>query len=171
MLESIIVVSIVAIILAISVPVTIGFLGSNRGDSYLHQISRALELARATAMSQNTAVIMCPSADGATCNNIQDNNWGSNRIIVFSSSTGQVNNIDHIITTMNPPDGNDYLDWRGAGSLDFIRIDQDGLSATNGTLSYCTILDDSTRFMRNYQLVINRMGRVRIDYLKTPQPC
>ena len=69
-------------------------------------------------MSQNTAVIICPSADGTTCNNIQDNNWGSNRIIVFSSSTGQVNNIDHIITTMNPPDGNDYLDWRGAGSLD-----------------------------------------------------
>jgi len=33
MLEGIIVVSIVAIILAISVPLTIGLLGSNRGDS------------------------------------------------------------------------------------------------------------------------------------------
>ena len=66
MVESIIVISVVAIILAISVLLTIGFLGSNLGDSYFNQISRALELARATEMSQNTDVIMRPSADVST---------------------------------------------------------------------------------------------------------
>ena len=171
LLESIITVSIIAIILAVSIPLTISLFGSNRGDNYLHKVSRAIELAKITAISQNTATIICPSADGASCASIQNNNWGNNRIIVFASSTGDASQADHIITTINSPSRSDYLHWAGVGGVDFIRINQEGLSATNGTLSYCTILDDSAVFKHNHQLVINRLGRVRIDDLTTPQLC
>ena len=58
---------------------------------------------------------------------------------------------------MNLTGGRNHLDWRGSGNLNFMRIDQGGFFVINFTLSYSIILENKTRYIPNYQLVISQM--------------
>jgi type IV fimbrial biogenesis protein FimT len=68
LIEAMIVLFILAISVAVAIPLMVGTFGRANSEVYLDRVKATLELGRITAMSEFVSVFLCPSTDGATCN-------------------------------------------------------------------------------------------------------
>jgi type IV fimbrial biogenesis protein FimT len=98
LLETLIVIAIVAILLAIGVPSFRYVTQSNRATSEINGMLGALQLARAEAIKEGQTVSVCPSTDGATCV-VGATDWEGGWIIFSDSNLpyGTVNGTDFVV--------------------------------------------------------------------------
>jgi type IV fimbrial biogenesis protein FimT len=97
LMETLIVIAIIAILLAVGVPSFKYVTQSNRSTSEINGMLGALQLARAEAIKEGQTVSVCPSTDGATCT-VNSTDWEGGWII-FSDSLpyGTVNGPDTVV--------------------------------------------------------------------------
>lgn len=168
LIEGMVVIVVMAIVIAVAVPMMIGTFGRANSEVYLDKVKAALELGRITAMSEAVNVFLCPSTDGATCAAVPASNWGNNRLILFTSSDGVSTDVDRIITTIEAPAAGEYISSTGGNTVVFR---PSGLSSTMTSLRYCAIVDGQGAGRYDREVVINMIGRVRLDIYSASQTC
>lgn len=168
LIEGMVVIVLMAIVIAVAVPMMIGTFGRANSEIYLDKVKAALELGRITAMSEAVNVFLCPSNDGATCATVPASNWGNNRLILFTSSDGVSTDVDRIITTIEAPSEGAFI---YSTSSNMRRYRPSGLSATNGGLRYCTTVDDQGAQRFDRAVITNPIGRVRLGICNKALPC
>ncbi len=168
LIEGMVVIVVMAIVIAVAVPMMIGTFGRANSEIYLDKVKAALELGRITAMSEAVNVFLCPSADGATCAAVPASNWGNNRLILFTSSDGVSTDVDRIITTIEAPSEGAFI---YSTSSSMRRYRPSGLSATNGGLRYCATVDNQGAQRFDRSVITNTIGRVRLGICKKALPC
>jgi type IV fimbrial biogenesis protein FimT len=83
LVEMMVVITVLAILLAIAAPSFDTLVKNNRLASASSEVQSALSLARNEAVTRRQFVTVCPSADGASCSG----DWGShNGVIVFADN-------------------------------------------------------------------------------------
>ncbi len=83
LIELIFTIAIGSILCAVSLPALGGLMQSGQSRSAHNALVAALNLARSTAASRQSGVSVCPSSDGATCNNAI---WWQHGWIVFADA-------------------------------------------------------------------------------------
>jgi type IV fimbrial biogenesis protein FimT len=97
LMETLIVIAIIAILLALGVPSFKYVTQSNRSTSEINGMLGALQLARAEAIKEGQTVSICPSLDGATCN-AGATDWETGWIIFSDSQPyGTINGADFVV--------------------------------------------------------------------------
>ena len=84
LLETLIVISIIAILGAFAVPVFTDFIALERFDRTVNTVSQSIEFAHTTSVATNQIITFCGSSDGTHC----DGAW-QQEMIVFPDPSGQ----------------------------------------------------------------------------------
>ena len=180
LIEAMVVIAVMAIVIAVAVPLMVGTFGRANSEIYLDKVKAALELGRITAMSESVSVFLCPAYPLPTCDtfpatnccdtSVSDGNWGENRLLLFTSSTGSSSSATRLITSIEAPASGEYLSSTNAG-VKSIEFQPSGLSSTMTSLRYCATVDGqgAGRFKR--EVVMNIIGRVRLDIHDDSQVC
>ena len=154
LIETLIVLTIIAIASAIAIPGTLGMIKDNRRTTAINALVRSLQYARSTSAMQGRTVVVCRSADGNTC---ASGRW-SDGWIVFA-------NLDRDRPPQRDP-GEPILarqaalggDARMGGNRIRFSYRPFGRRSTNGTVVYC----DSRGAASARAVVVSYTGRPRI---------
>lgn len=117
----------------------------------VYQVQRLLQVARVEAMSQDEAMIVCPSLDGDHCGG----QWQQGLLVLTAAKPYEK------IAAYQNQDPRLLLTYRGFGAQDKILLQPEGmLKQQNGTftLSY---VSPTRRWTK--KLIMNRSGRVRVN--------
>lgn len=145
--ELLIALALLAIIAQVALPAWQTFIAKNRSQALQHSVERAVQLARARAVTQRTNVELCGSSDALNCSNSWSTGW-----LVRAIPHGQEPLPPEHVAQLNPH--HQQLQW--AGFRQKIIFHANGYStASNGRFFVCRdgIID--------WQLVLNRQGRLR----------
>lgn len=154
LIELIFTIAIGSILCAVSLPALGGLMQSGQSRSAHNALVAALNLARSTAASRQTDVSVCPSRDGATCDNAI---WWQNGWIVFSDGNhdGLRNPDETLIHVGQKHDGMAIASTAGRRHVTYRG---DGTSAgTNLTFTFC----DRRGTASADTIVISNAGRIR----------
>lgn len=162
LIELLVVLAIAAILLLVAVPSFQGTIEKNNVESAQETLARSIAFARQEAISRNTTVSICRSADGATCSGGWHQGW-----IVFldnnnSGAAGAVNaNEDLLQVTQSLPAG-----YQLQGSANFVQFNNKGSiqlpAAGAPTFEVCSPTDDHLR-----GILLLRSGRGVTSRLST----
>lgn len=179
LIEGMVVIVVMAIVIAVAVPMMIGTFGRANSEIYLDKVKAALELGRVTAMSESVSVFLCPedplvmcsssSLDDCCDTSITADNWGSNRLLLFTSKTGLSDKGERLITSIEAPAAGEYISSTNAAK--YIKFQPSGLSSTAASLRYCATVDDQGAGRYDREVVINMIGRIRLDVNSDSQVC
>lgn len=84
LIELMVTLTVAAILMGLAVPAFRSFLQNDRLMTQAAQLSAALYMARAEAVKQDAPVLVCASADGATCSN--SDTWETGWIVVSNAA-------------------------------------------------------------------------------------
>lgn len=116
LIELMVVVSIAAILMAVAVPSFSSLIKRNNIESLQSGLARALNTARSEAASRNVRVVVCASADQATCGGSLDDGW-----IVFEDRNGDG------ARSATVADGEELLNvYAHSGSYRILGLDNNG---------------------------------------------
>lgn len=143
LLELLIVLALLAILGHIAVPALEDLLERNQQQVAFNQITRALQNARAYAITHRVTVELCGSRDGLSCHSDWSHGW----------LLREVNNEILTVTLLNNP--RQRLQWKGVKPE--IQFNSNGLSSiSNGRFYSCY------KGKISWQLILNRQGRLRV---------
>jgi type IV fimbrial biogenesis protein FimT len=109
LMETLIVIAIVAVLMALAIPTFKFVTQSNRSTAEINGLLSNLQLARAEAIKEGQTVSLCPSVDGATCSGAS-NAWQSGWLVFSDTGViGTVDGTDFIVRVQNAFTGNDTL--------------------------------------------------------------
>lgn len=154
LLETMVTVTIAALLLALGVPGFIDFTRDVRRDGQVGDIVVALNYARSEAIRRGLHVTACPSADAGQCNG--DTRWETGWIVfVDANSNGAVDGGEAVLRSRQAaPDG---LTLRGAKQR--LTYQSNGFSpGYNDTLRVC----DPRGTNSSRRVIISNAGRVRV---------
>lgn len=162
MTELLVTLSVLALVLATAGPSLVPVMGSMRLSSAATEFMADMQLARATAIQRNVRVVMCKGQQACASSGGWEQGW-----LLFEDldGDGQVGEGEEILHRREPLatglrlTGNQtvsaYLGWSPLG---LSKLHNGGFQA--GTLTLCR---PSDRTVDGLQLVINAMGRVRLQ--------
>jgi type IV fimbrial biogenesis protein FimT len=109
LMETLIVISIVAILMALAIPTFKYVTQSNRSTSEINGLLSNLQLARAEAIKEGQSVSVCPTLNGTSCagaTSAWQTGW-----LVFSDTgvVGTIDGTDFVVRVQNAFTGNDSL--------------------------------------------------------------
>ena len=109
LMEMLIVISVVAVLLALAIPTFKFVTQSNRSTSEINGLLSNLQLARAEAIKEGQTVSVCPSIDGVSCSGAS-NAWQTGWL-VFSDTgiIGTIDGTDFVVRMQNAFTGTDSL--------------------------------------------------------------
>jgi type IV fimbrial biogenesis protein FimT len=163
LIEMITVLIIVAIVMSIAVPTFNTTMARGRLTSYTNELLAFLSFARSEAIVRGQRVVVCKSANGASCT--LNGNWDQGFIVfVDDDNNAQINNGELLLRVHEKLNS---ITMKGNTQVqNYIGYSSDGRSRTitgalqMGTLSLCN--GDINLKLRN-AIRISRMGRVRSD--------
>lgn len=164
LVETMIVVAILAVLLAVGLPGFADTLARHRVRTAMHLVSTDLAMARSTAIMRRAHVVACPGTQAAGCNG--DADW-SHGWIVFADPDGnrRPDAPDDLLRVSDAPTGRGGSLRMGA-TRNFVRYQRDGRSAgTNLTVRFCTGQALSG------EVVVSNLGRVRTVRPARPTAC
>lgn len=164
LVETMTVVAILAVLLAVGLPGFADTLARHRVRTAMHLVSTDLAMARTTAIMRRAHVVACPGTQAAGCNG--DADW-SHGWIVFADADGnrRPDAPDDLLRVSDAPTGRGGSLRMGA-TRNFVRYQRDGRSAgTNLTVRFCT------RESLGGEVIINNTGRVRSRKPAAPATC
>ena len=151
MIELLITISIVAILAGLAVPAMTRFVQNDVLASQMNALAGSLALARSLAITRHQSVILCASADQATCSS---SDWSDGWIVfVDANSDLNVSSNESIESQVAALEGNNTLSFSAGGRVIY---DARGFAPNSaGTFVLCDSRgDDSIRTM-----TIQRSGR------------
>lgn len=95
MIELLVTMAILVIVLAIGAPNFSGVANGSRLSSSVNELTAAVQLSRAEALRRNRSVVLCRSADLATC--ASGSGWAAWMVFVDTNSDGQANAGEEVI--------------------------------------------------------------------------
>ncbi len=164
LLETLIVISLLAILSTLAIPSFQHSQKKNQADRAISQLQNALSLARQTAINQRSRTIVCPSIDGRQCE--QQSDW----------LPGFIAFIDLNHSNQYEPDEERagllqrHYSMRGAqfySSRNLVSFNSYG--QTNGTPQTFNYCDQSSNPLYARRLRINLQGRLALDHDATCQ--
>ncbi|MEO7432308.1 MAG: GspH/FimT family pseudopilin [Dokdonella sp.] len=156
LIELLMTLAILTVLAMIAVPAFSGLIGRTRGNGASAELNNALNMARLSAMSRGTHVVVCPSADQQHC--LHDRQWQHGWLVFADLDHDGERSADESVVAIAQaqPQGVAILSTRGRLHVDYRRDGSAG--GTNLTLTVC---DRGAGAAGAMSLVINQGGRVR----------
>ena len=155
LIELLLLVSIIAISLRLTVPGFAQAITSIRSESALHEISTLLALARHEALLTGREITVCGVAANGRCSRL----WDAQHVItVFEDRDAdhQPGPADRLIRRIRWPLKGGELSWRASFARPYLTFETTGGTWQNGTLYYCP---DNRDARRARALVLSHSGR------------
>ena len=156
LLELIISLAVLAMLLGISIPDYSELMQSLSGDVTLRKLASAVQLGKATAITNGTTVTLCRSADGQSCSG----SW-QDGVIIFTDRNRDraLEGDDRLIRHITFPDGKGHIRFRAFQNKQYLQLSSLGITHyQNGNFTYCPY-SGNDKFAR--QLIVNRTARLR----------
>lgn len=156
LVELIVVIGLVAILASMAAPAFRTTILNNRLATQINDFVSSLQMARSEAIKTGANVVVCTSANGATCSGAPG--WQQGWIVfVDTNGDNAVSAGERLINVGSALDGNNTLTGN-ANVATMVRFDSRGFSrGFNGTLAACD--ERGASFARG--VVISNTGRVR----------
>lgn len=165
LVETITVVAILAVLVAVGMPGFVDTLARHRVRTAMHLVSTDLAMARSSAIMRRAHVVACPGNEATGCRG--DADW-SHGWIVFADPDGnrRPDAPGDLLRASNAPAGSSSGGLRMGATRNFVRYQRDGRSAgTNLTVRVCT------RESLDGEVIVNNLGRVRSRKPTRPEAC
>lgn len=162
LIETMMVLAVLAVAIAIGAPSFAGTLARHRVQTAMHLVGTDLAMARSSAIMRRSQVVVCPRTAELQCRS--DADW-SHGWMVFADANGNraPDTAADLLRVTDPPSGSALA--LGA-TRPFIRYQRDGRSAgTNLTVRVCS------RDSLKGEVVVNNLGRVRSARPTRPVAC
>ena len=155
LIELMIVLSIISITMMLASPSLKEFTKINRITSQVNILTRAITMARESAINFNRVVTLCRSDNQRSCGG----KWHNGMILFIDHNKDHIfNGNDFFITKFEKfPDG-DLIFWRAFQNRQFLQMSPLGYTRfQNGTFTYCP--KEGLKYARG--IILNAAGRVR----------
>lgn len=156
-IEMMIVISIIGILAAVSLPSFESFLRKRQMVAASNSLYINLYLARSEAVKRNETVTICKSTDSLSCGGAWTDGW-----LMFEdkNSDGKLDNSEAILGSGTSFKGY-TLSWTPFGSDKYIRFYRNGMTTShNGTFKFCP-LDGDSKFAT--AVIVSKTARIRIS--------
>lgn len=156
-MEVLVALSILAILLAISLPAMQHFIAHAQDEMLQAQLLHAIQIAKQEAIARHTRIALCQSNNQITCSG----NWGDGYIIFLDENAdGRVHDNEQIlyVSQLQSQHGRNYI-RSFPRYRNYLSFSSSGLmTSDNATLWHCHA--DSPK----WALVMSKTGRTRIMY-------
>ena len=160
LIELMIAVALTALLMSMAVPAMDIFVSNARQSGAINDFVSSMHLARSTAITTNTRVTLCPSANGVTCEVI---GWDRGWIVFADLDSDQIVDLNETITSKT--EGINNLSIESAEFANFLLYRPNGRvmnAAINGSAGEFTVCDnrgsDHAKVM-----IIELSGRPRLS--------
>ena len=146
-----------SLLLGIALPDFTKLIEHKRADNNVRTLVTAIELARTSAIVDNSLVTLCRSQNGEECGG----DW-KNGILVFVDHDGDrdIDPEDRLVRFFTLPSLDGELYWRAFQNRQYLQITPQGFTRyQNGNFTFCPA---SGELQHARQLILNRTGRVRL---------
>ena len=152
-LELLIVISIVSILAASSVPAVKSIVLYAFADASESKLARAFHFGRELAISSGKIVTLCPGRDKGC-----EGEWNDGlKIFIDVNGDAVLDAEDELLEYINFPK-DVKISWKGSGGSNYLKFSPTGIARQFGRLHLCSTEGD-LRFAR--AITINRQGRLR----------
>jgi len=154
LIETMTVLAILAITLAMGLPAFGEALQRNRTQTTMHLLSADMAMARGSAIMRRTAVVICPRGADGRCG--ADKDWSDGWIVFTDRDGNRLPDLDEDVLRSEDAPAADDPSMRLYSSRPLLRYQPDGRSAhSNLTVHVCTNGKVAGR------VIVNNLGRVR----------
>ncbi len=157
LLELLFTLFLLSLLLGIALPDFTKLIEHKRADNNVRTLVTAIELARTSAIVDNSLVTLCRSRNGEECGG----DW-KNGILVFVDHDGDrdIDPEDRLVRFFTLPSLDGELYWRAFQNRQYLQITPQGFTRyQNGNFTFCPA---SGELQHARQLILNRTGRVRL---------
>ena len=154
LVETLIALMIIAGVLGFTVPDFQDQIIAKEVDAASGRLFRDLQLARVNSIRRGVPVVLCPSADGASCQ--FGGQWREGWIGFEDHNRDQRRDNDEEILLSGPSTPSVSVQWR---SPNWLRFSPDGEAWPNGHFKICSSDRSKAR-----AVIIYRTGRARVDH-------
>lgn len=156
LMELLITLSILLLLLGISLPDFRELAQSVSGDVTLRRLANAVQLGKASAITNNATVTVCRSEDGFACGG----SWHDGVMLFTDNNRNRkIDGDDMLLRHIIFPNSNGSIRFRAFQNKQYLQLTSLGTTHNqNGNFTYCPYAGDS-RFAR--QLIMNRTARLR----------
>ncbi len=160
LIELMIAIALTGMLLSMAVPAMDLFVSNARQTSAINDFVSSIHIARSTAITTNTRVTLCPSANGVTCENID---WDRGWIVFADLDSDQVVDLNETITSKTEGTNNLSIESAEFGSFLLYRPNGRVMNAAiNGSAGEFTVCDqrgaDHAKVM-----IVELSGRPRLS--------
>ena len=147
-----------SILLGLGIPATSSLLESNKLTAEINVLQHQLAYARNTAVEFNQNIVLCKSNDQKSCTT--DGTWSQGWIMFRDTNQDLAHDADEpILQVQGKVRTGLEINYSGFGTRQQIVFRGTGTTSTNGTFTFCGTQHTGV----SGALVINRMGRIRVD--------
>lgn len=149
---------VLAILAAAAVPSFVRLMRDANRSAVLSELTAALNLARAEALSRGVPVSVCRSSDAATC---RSGTWAEGWLVFVNNDNDSPADVDtgEEVLKVRQQSQPAYTLTPNSNYANFITYRADGSVNTFGSITYC----DQRGVKEARALVINSAGRVRLS--------
>jgi len=151
-------VGLTGLMLSMAVPALDAFVSNARQTGTINDFVSSMHLARSTAITTNTRVTLCPSANGVTCENTD---WDRGWIVFADLDSDQIVDLDE--TILNGSEGANSLTIKSSEFAQFLLYRPNGRVmnvSVNGSAGAFTVCD-SRGTSHAKVMIIDLSGRPR----------
>lgn len=156
LLELLVTLFVLALLLNLSTPGMLHLVQQKASEVTIKRLHRAIEVARTSAITQNSLVTLCRSSDGTSCGG----KWQQG-VLVFVDQDGdrKLEPEDSLIRYFSFPEFSGEIYWRAFQNRQYLQITPIGSTRyQNGNFTVCP---NSGSLHDAQQIILNRAGRVR----------
>lgn len=160
LIELMIAIALTGLLLSMAVPAMDLFVSNARQTSAINDFVSSMHIARSTAITTNTRVTLCPSANGVTCENID---WDRGWIVFADLDSDQIVDLNETITSKTA--GVDDLSIGSVEFANFLLYRPNGRvmnAAVNGSAGEFTVCDERGADHAKV-MIIELSGRPRLS--------
>ncbi len=164
LLESLIVLAIIAIFAVVSLPLLHHLYDYANSQLLQSQLLRTLQFARQEAQVRQMPVAFCNSDNSTACSgNWKDSKKDTQLIFVDQNQDGILNNNEQVLSLVQTRANRGLLHWRSfsAERNDLLFLPTGSTRSDNGTFWYCP---ESTSSLPSWAIMLSKSGRARVVY-------
>lgn len=162
LIETTVVLAIAAIVIALGVPSFNGALQRQRVSTTMHLLSADMAMARSSALTRRSQVVVCPRGAANGCSGVQD--WSHGWLVFADPDGNRQPDVGSDVLRISDAPANDSLYL--PATRPFLRYQADGRSAhSNLSVHVCA------RGAHVGKVVVNNLGRVRSERPREGTPC
>lgn len=156
LIELLVTLFVLALLLNLSTPGMLYLVRQKASEVTIKRLHLAIEVARTSAITQNSLVTLCRSSDGISCGG----NWQQG-VLVFADRDGdrKLEQEDNLVRYFDFPEFRGEIYWRAFQNRQYLQITPMGSTRyQNGNFTVCS---RAGSLHNAQQIILNRAGRVR----------